>query len=313
MQEVSERSAALSAELVWFDLGLVAIDDDHADALLADPALADHRHHLQTVRAGKPHVLSEVEERLLATTAPPRRQAWLRLCTEQTSSIEVHLPGRTDAPPLDAGLSLPLAPARSPPPARADHRHHLQTVRAGKPHVLSEVEERLLANTAPTGRQAWVRLFTEQTSSIEVQLPGRTEAAPLDAGLSLLLDPDRSTRQAAAQAVTEALQPGLRTRAYIFNTLLADRRIQDELRGFPTWISAWNLDNEASDESVQALVHAVVARYDIPQRWYRLKARIIGIDRLADYARNPRVAKIGRPHGGEQVCKYGETLGVSVS
>ncbi|MFP5578549.1 MAG: M3 family oligoendopeptidase [Acidimicrobiia bacterium] len=211
MQEVSERSAALSAELVWFDLELVAIDDDHADALVADPALADHRHHLETVRAGKPHVLSEVEERLLATTAP-------------------------------------------------------------------------------TGRQAWVRLFTEQTSSIEVQLPGRTEAAPLDAGLSLLLDPDRSTRQSAAQAVTEALQPGLRTRAYIFNTLLADRRIQDELRDFPTWISSWNLDNEASDESVQALVHAVVARYDIPQRWYRLKARILGIDRLADYDRNASVA-----------------------
>ena len=211
MQEVSERSAALSAELVWFDLELVAMDDDRAAKLLEDPALAGHR-------------------------------------------------------------------------------HHLETLRAGKPHVLSEVEERLLANTGPTGRQAWVRLFTEQTSSIQVTLPDEPEPVPLDAGLSRLLDPDRATRKAAAGAVTEALQPGLRTRAYVFNTLLADRRIQDELRGYPSWISSWNLDNEASDESVQALVDAVVARYDIPQRWYRLKAQVLGIDRLCDYDRNASVA-----------------------
>ncbi len=211
MQEVSERSAALSAELVWFDLEVVDIDDDRATALLDEPALAGYRHHLENLRAGKPHVLSEVEERLLATTAP-------------------------------------------------------------------------------TGRQAWVRLFTEQTSAIQVDLPDEPEPVPLDAGLSRLLDPDRTTRKAAAEAVTEALQPGLRTRAYVFNTLLADRRIQDELRGYPSWISSWNLDNEASDESVQALVDAVVARYDIPQRWYRLKARVLGIDTLADYDRNASVA-----------------------
>src|SRR3546814_17226048 len=104
MQEVSERAAALSAELVWFDLELVAIDDDHADALLADPALADHRHHLQTVRAGKPHVLSEVEERLLANTAPTGRQAWVRLFTEQTSAIEVDLPDEVGSVPLDTEI-----------------------------------------------------------------------------------------------------------------------------------------------------------------------------------------------------------------
>jgi oligoendopeptidase F len=224
MQEVSERSAALSAELVWFDLEVVAIDDDRAAQLLDDPALAAHR-------------------------------------------------------------------------------HHLETLRAGKPHVLTEVEERLLANTAPTGRQAWVRLFTEQTSAIQVTLPGEPEPVPLDAGLSRLLDPDRATRKAAADAVTEALQPGLRTRAYVFNTLLADRRIQDELRGHPSWISSWNLDNEASDESVQALVDAVVARYDIPQRWYRLKARVLGIDTLADYDRNASVASTKATIGWDQATE----------
>src|SRR5262249_29316851 len=60
----------------------------------------------------------------------------------------------------------------------------------------------------------------------------------------------------------------------------------DRLRGYPTWLSSRNLSNEASDESVQALIEAVRANYDICQRWYRLKADILGLDRLADYDRN---------------------------
>jgi oligoendopeptidase F len=34
-----------------------------------------------------------------------------------------------------------------------------------------------------------------------------------------------------------------------------------------------------------ALIEAVRGRYDIPQRWYRLKAKLLGVERLADYDR----------------------------
>src|SRR6201999_2318130 len=101
-----------------------------------------------------------------------------------------------------------------------------------------------------------------------------------------LQDPDRESRRAAADAVTAALEPGLRTRAYIYNTLVYDKSVDDRLRNYPHWLSARNLSNEASDESVDALIGAVQARYDIPQRWYRLKARLLGLDKLKDYDRN---------------------------
>ncbi len=85
--------------------------------------------------------------------------------------------------------------------------------------------------------------------------------------------------------MTKALEPGLRTRGFIFNTLLADKATDDRLRSFPSWLSSRNLSNEASDESVQALVEAVKSAYELPQRWYRLKARLLGLDKLADYDR----------------------------
>lgn len=178
-------------------------------------------------------------------------------------------------------------------------RHHLRTVRKEKPHMLSEPEERILAEKSSSSRGAWDRLFDELTSVIEVELPGgggdesgnATQSVPLDVALSQLTSPDRETRRTVAEAVTKALEPGLRTRAFIFNTLLQDKAVEDRLRSFPSWIASRNLANEASDESVQALVDAVQEAYDVPQRWYRLKAKILGVDKLADYDRMASVSQ----------------------
>jgi oligoendopeptidase F len=192
--------------------------------------------------------------------------------------------------------------------------HHLRNVRRYREHLLSEPEEKILTEKSLTGASAWQRLFEELTSAIEVTVPG-TSGAPaggagvggrdgdaanatgapekvaLDVALSRLALPDRDVRRATAQAVTAALAPGLRTRAFLFNTLLADKATDDRLRSYPHWLAARNLSNEASDESVRALIEAVRARYEIPRRWYRLKARLLGLERLADYDRMAAVTE----------------------
>jgi len=166
--------------------------------------------------------------------------------------------------------------------------HHLRSARRYRDHLLTEPEERILTEKSVTGRSAWSRLFNELTSTIEIELDGRPTT--LEEGLSRLAAPDPEVRAASAAAVTEGLRPGLRTRAYIFNTLLHDKAVDDRLRSYPSWLSSRNLANEASDESVQALVDAVKARYDLPQRWYRLKARVLGVDRLKDWDRMASLA-----------------------
>ena len=179
-------------------------------------------------------------------------------------------------------------------------RHHLSTLRRYRPHQLTEPEERILTETSVTGRSAFARLFTEQTSALTVELPGAEQPVGLMEALSVLQGPDREARRAAAEGVTAALEPGLRTRAFIFNTLLADKATRDRLRSYEHWLASRNLDNEASDESVAALVEAVVGRYELARRWYRLKARLLGVERLAHYDRMAPVAET------EQRIAYGE-------
>jgi oligoendopeptidase F len=164
-------------------------------------------------------------------------------------------------------------------------RHHLRTLRRYRPHQLSEPEERILTETNVTGASAFQRLFTEQTSVIEISVPDSDEPVPLEEALSRLQDPDRGRRAEAAAGLTEALDEGLRTRAFVFNTLLQDKATKDRLRSYPHWLASRNLANEASDESVEALIEAVRSRYELARRWYRLKASMLGLDRLAYWDR----------------------------
>jgi oligoendopeptidase F len=174
-------------------------------------------------------------------------------------------------------------------------RHFLRSARRYRPHLLSEPEEKILAEKAISGSAAWSRLFSEQVSALQVVLPDQDEPVALDAALARLMSSDRDVRRTSAEAVTAALAPGLRTRAYIFNTLLHDKAVDDRLRHYDNWLAARNLANEASDESVQALLSAVRNRYEIARRWYRLKAQLLGIDRLADYDRMAAVTRDDEP------------------
>lgn len=168
-------------------------------------------------------------------------------------------------------------------PALAAYRHHLEGERRYAPHTLSEPEEQVLTKLSPTGPAAWQRLFTTLTSGITVDLPdGRTT---LTEALSLLHHAGRDTRDQAADAVSAALEQDLDVRGQVFDTLLHDKALRDDLRSYEHWIAGRNLANDASDEQVQALIDAVTGRYDVVARWYRLKGRLLGVTDLGDHDR----------------------------
>jgi oligoendopeptidase F len=223
--------------------------------------------------------------RFATNTAEPANGALLQRVQEQATVVETRLLFfELEWAELDDDRAEELLAADGLDTAR----HHLRTIRRYRPHLLSEPEEKIMSEKSVSGRDAWTRLFSELTSAVEVDLDG--EKLALDVALAKLMSSDRELRARVQQSVTEALQPTLRTRAFIFNTLMADKATDDRLRRYSTWISSRNLANEASDESVQALVEAVRGAYDIPQRWYRLKARLLGIERLKDYDRMASVA-----------------------
>ena len=234
--------------------------------------------------------------RFSENTADPERGALMMKVQERSTTLATRLVfielewAEVDDAVADALLADP----------RLDFcAHYLRSSRRYRDHLLTEPEEKVLTEKSVSGGGAWVRLFDELTSAVTIELPSALLGGPedetttvgLEQGLSMLQHPDRNVRRTAAEAVTLGLEPGLRTRAFVFNTLLLDKSVDDRLRSYPSWISERNLSNEASDESVQALIDAVVGRYDLPQRWYALKAKVLGIDKLSDYDRMASVAE----------------------
>jgi oligoendopeptidase F len=160
----------------------------------------------------------------------------------------------------------------------------LRSERRYKPYQLTEPEELISTEKSVTGVSAWGRLFNELLADLRVSFDG--QELSLDEVLSKLSRlTDQSERARVAAAVTEALRPGVRTRGYVLNTILNERAIEDRLRGYGTWISARNLSNEIPDEAAESLVDAIVSRYDIPQRFYALKTRLLGLEQMRDYDR----------------------------
>src|SRR5262249_45384093 len=168
-------------------------------------------------------------------------------------------------------------------PALARWRHYLLKLLDARPYLLTEAEEKILAEKAVTGIQAWTRYFSEVFGAARYDYDG--QQVPFDVVSRKLYSANRGERESAAASITAGLGETMRTSTFIFNTMLADKASNDRLRKYPSWISARNLDNEASDETVHALIEAVTLRYDIVARYYQIKKKLLGYDNLYDYDR----------------------------
>ncbi len=161
------------------------------------------------------------------------------------------------------------------------YHHYLGNIRKLADHLLSETEETLLIEFSPVGRSSWTNLFEKLMGHLRF---GERERGQEEV-LADLYSPDREIRRQAAQDLTEGLQSQLHILTHIFNTLLADKMIDDRIRSYPSWISSRNLSNELEEETVNALMESCTDRYDIVQRYYRLKKELLGLDTLQDYDR----------------------------
>lgn len=166
-------------------------------------------------------------------------------------------------------------------PELAEYRHHLLNKRKYKQHLLTETEEKLLAEFSPVGTSAWTKLFDSVLGHIEFG----EQARSMEETLADLYSPDRAVRKQASDDLTAGLKSQLHVLTHIFNTLVAEKMIDDRLRKFPNWLTSRNLSNEIEDQTVQVLCDAVKARYDIVQRYYQLKQNLLQLNELHDYDR----------------------------
>ncbi len=161
----------------------------------------------------------------------------------------------------------------------------LRDLRAFRPHQLSDELERLLHEKQVAGRGAWMRLFDETMAALRFPFGGgELTSAEI---LNHMTSRDGAARKEAAKSFGRVLSENSRVFTLVTNTLAKDKEIEDGWRSFDRPVSSRNLANTVEDEVVDALVDSVKRAYPrLSHRYYALKAKWMGLERLPYWDRN---------------------------
>ena len=175
-------------------------------------------------------------------------------------------------------------------------------MRAMKPHQLSDELEKFLHDQSTVGASAWNKLFDETMAALTFAVEGEAEPLNLEATLNLLSEPERERREAGAKALAEVFKDNVKLFARVHNTLAKEKEIEDRWRKMPTPMHGRHLSNHVEPEVVEALRNAVVAAYPkLSHRYYRLKAKWMGLPKLQVWDRNaPLPTEIKRTVGWDE-------------
>jgi oligoendopeptidase F len=169
-------------------------------------------------------------------------------------------------------------------PSLRRFRHFVTTTRSFSPYRLGEKEEIIFEETSNTGARAWQRLFEELTANhvYRIHRPGRDQIEEMTQQevITLLRDPDRTVRQAAADSFTTGLKELERVLVFTYNTLLQDKAIEDRLRGLEYPEKSRHLSNELDKETVDLVVRLCREHYSLVERFYNVKREILGLPEL---------------------------------
>ena len=170
-------------------------------------------------------------------------------------------------------------------PKLANYAQYLASARRYKPHTLSEPEELVLNHKSLTARTAWVNLFDEFVASLQYELEYNGETRSLNQSqiLALSYDSDRGLRKAAQVCLYTELSKHDLVLTNIFNAITQDKSIDDDVRHYPGSMSSRHLANQVQPEVVDRMLEVTEANYGVAHRYYALKSRLIGLEKMATY------------------------------
>ncbi|MGY3437335.1 MULTISPECIES: M3 family oligoendopeptidase [unclassified Marinovum] len=157
-------------------------------------------------------------------------------------------------------------------------------IRAMKDHQLSDELEKFMHDLGVVG-DAWERLFDETIAGLQFEVDG--EELGIEGTLNLLTEQDRDTREAASRELARVFEDNIKIFARVHNTQAKEKEIIDRWRKMPSAQAGRHLSNDVEPEVVEALRNAVVAAYPrLSHRYYALKAKWLGLERMQVWDRN---------------------------
>jgi oligoendopeptidase F len=167
-------------------------------------------------------------------------------------------------------------------PEMAEYRHYVEALRRFKPHTLGEKEEQVINQKNLTGRSAFEQLYEELSGSLRFKVAVDGEERELTDGevMALLRHPDRDLRERAFTSFLETHANHSLVLTAVFNNVFLDHKVECDMRHYDDVVMPTHLSNEIAPETVEAMMQAVERHYPLVQEFFRLKAQLLGLDKL---------------------------------
>ncbi len=167
-----------------------------------------------------------------------------------------------------------------------DFRYYLEEMRNYKPHTLSEAEEKVINIKNITGSSALVTLYDAITNRYvyKLEVDGETKEMTRGELMTYVRGGDPDLRAAAYQELYRVYAEDAPILGQMYQTRVRDWRNENvNLRKFSSPISARNLGNDIPDEAVDTLLNVCEKNSDVFQRYFKLKAKHLGVKKLRRY------------------------------
>lgn len=189
--------------------------------------------------------------------------------------------------------------------ASGDYRYWLEEMRHFKPYTLSEAEEKIINIKDVTGASALRTIYSSITNRYTFRLNVDGQERDLTRGELMVFarhhDPDLRAR--AYQKLYEVYGNDAPILGQIYQALVRDWRNENlDLRGHKTPMGVRNLINDIPDEVVNTLLDVAQKNAGLFQRFFQLKARRIGMDKLRRYDIYAPVAKADKEYPFEKAA-----------
>ncbi len=258
------------------------------DKTLLLKALKDYENTLTIVGSSKPYMYLAFIRDIDATntTAESKRNLVLQNITKSMNNM-VFFPLQLGKIPLSLQKEI-LNDSNFKP-----YHYFLKDLWRKSSHQLSEEVEKVLALKSTPAHQMWVDGQLKYLNSQTVLY--NKKQIPITKASEIVHELPKKERIKLHKAVTEKLKSVSHFAEAELNAIVADKKISDDLRGFSKPYSATVLEYQNDEKTVEALVKAVTDNFHISQRFYKLKAKILGYKTL-DFtdiaARSGKISKI---------------------
>lgn len=167
-----------------------------------------------------------------------------------------------------------------------DYRYYLEAMRLFKPHTLSEAEEKIVNLKNVTGIEALTTFYDAMTNrySFKLEVDGETKELTRGELMSFVRQNDADMRAKAYQELYRVYGQDGPLLGQLYQTCVRDWRIENvDLRKYASPLAARNLFNDIPDDVVETLMEVSRKNTGIFQRFFKIKARVLGMERLRRY------------------------------